>query len=303
MTEAAIFAGTGNPDLARAVADYLGLRLADSTTARYPDGEVQVVLRESARGRTVVIVQPTSPPVDEHLAELLAFVDAARRAAAARIVAVVPYFGYARSDRRRARRGPIMASLVARLLEAAGMDHLVTVDLHSAQVEGFFEHPVDALTAVRVLHSQLAGRLEPDTVVVSPDLGRVGMAAVVAESLGLSTAILHKRREDGMATSVLGLVGDVRGRPCLIVDDILATGGTIIRAIDTLRHSGGRPSTHVAVVHALLLSDAANRLAKAGVREIVTTDTVPVLNFEEPRIRVGSVAPLVGSALARVLDV
>ena len=290
MTEAAIFAGTGNPGLARAVADHLGLRLADSTTARYPDGEVQVVLRESARGRTVVIVQPTSPPVDEHLAELLAFVDAARRSAAARIVAVVPYFGYARSDRRRARRGPIMASLVARLLEAAGMDHLVTVDLHSAQVEGFFEHPVDALTAVRVLHSQLAGRLEPDTVVVSPDLGRVGMAAVVAESLGLST-------------SVLGLVGDVRGRPCLIVDDILATGGTIIRAIDTLRHSGGRPSTHVAVVHALLLSDAADRLAKAGVREIVTTDTVPVPNFEEPRIRVGSVAPLVGSALARVLDV
>jgi ribose-phosphate pyrophosphokinase len=301
VTEPAIFAGTANPGLARAVADRLGVQIADATTERYPDGEVHVVLRESVRGRTVVIVQPTSPPVDEHLVELLAFVDAARRAAAARIIAVVPYFGYARSDRRRARRVPIMASLVASLLEAARLDHLVAVELHSPQVEGFFGCPVDALSATPLLTSLLAGPLDPETVVVSPDMGRIAMAASIADALGVPSAVLHKRREDGLATSVLGLVGDVHGRPCLIVDDILATGGTIVRAIDALRASGARPPTIVAVVHALMLEGAAKRLAKAGVREIVTTDTVSVPNIEEPRLRVGSVAPLLGSAVARLL--
>jgi ribose-phosphate pyrophosphokinase len=240
--------------------------------------------------------------VDEHLAELLAYVDAARRAGAARIVAVVPYFGYARSDRRQSRRGPIMASLVAKLLETAGVDHLVTVDLHSPQVEGFFERPVDALTAVPVLQSLLAGHVEPDTVVVSPDLGRIGMAAGIAEFLGLPTAVLQKCRQDGLTTSVLGLVGDVRDRPCLLVDDILATGGTIVRAIDALTRAGARPSMRVAVVHALLVADAGARLARAGVSEIVTTDTLCLPKFEQPRLRVGSVAPLLGSALARLLD-
>jgi ribose-phosphate pyrophosphokinase len=303
VTDAAIIGGTANIGLARAVAEQLGLPLANATAERHPDGEVHVLLRESVRRRTVVIVQPTSPPVDEHLAELLAYVDAARRAAAARIVAVVPYFGYARSDRRRGRRGPIMASLVANLLETAGVDHLLTVDLHSAQVEGFFARPVDALTAVPVLQSLLSGHVEPQTVVVSPDLGRIAMAAGIAESLGLSTAILQKHREDGLATSVVGLIGDVRDRPCLLVDDILATGGTIVRAIDALTRAGARPSTRVAVVHALLVGEAADRLARAGVREIVTTDTVCLPRIEQPRLRVGSVAPLVGSALARLLDV
>lgn len=301
MTNAAIFAGTANPGLARAVSAELGLPLADATAERYPDGEVQVVLRESVRRRSVVIVQPTSPPVDEHLVELLAFVNAARRAAADRIIAVVPYFGYARSDRRGRRRGPIMASLVARLLETAGMDHVVAVALHAPQVEGFFNCPVDALSATPVLASLLAGRLEPDTVVVSPDVGRISMAAEVAESLGLSSAVLQKRREDGTATRVLGVIGDVRGRPCLIVDDILATGDTVVRAIDALRVSGARPPTDVAVVHALVLADAARRLAVAGVREILTTDTVREPRIQEPQVRVGSVAPLIASALARLL--
>jgi ribose-phosphate pyrophosphokinase len=302
VTRPAVVAGTANPALARAVAEQLGLPLASATTERHPDGEVQALLGESVRGRTVVIVQPTSPPVDEHLAELLAYVDAARRAGAARIVAVVPYFGYARSDRRQSRRGPIMASLVAKLLETAGVDHLVTVDLHSPQVEGFFERPVDALTAVPVLQSLLAGHVEPDTVVVSPDLGRIGMAAGIAEFLGLPTAVLQKCRQDGLTTSVLGLVGDVRDRPCLLVDDILATGGTIVRAIDALTRAGARPSMRVAVVHALLVADAGARLARAGVSEIVTTDTLCLPKFEQPRLRVGSVAPLLGSALARLLD-
>jgi ribose-phosphate pyrophosphokinase len=302
MTAAAVFAGTANPPLGRAVADELGLPLGDATIDRFPDGEIQVSLGEPVRGRTVVIVQSTSPPVDRHLVELLGFVDAARRAAATRIVAVVPYFGYARSDRRRDRRRPIMARLVARLMQAAGVDHVVAVELHSPQVEGFFDCPVDALTAVPVLCAQLAGRLDAGTVVVSPDLGRIGMATRVAESLGLSSAVLHKRREDGVATTVLGLVGDVRGRPCLIVDDILATGGTIVRATDSLRHAGARPPTHVAVVHALLLDGAADRLAKAGVREVVATDTVCHRDVAEPKIRVGSVAPMIGSCLARLLD-
>jgi ribose-phosphate pyrophosphokinase len=302
MTDAAIVAGTANPRLARAVADQIGLPLADTTIERHPDGEVHVVLRESVRRRTVVIVQPTSPPVDDHLIELVALVDAARRAAAARIVAVVPYFGYARSDRRRGRRGPIMASVVARLLETAGVDHLIGIDLHTPQVEGYFACPVDALSATPVLGALLAGRLDPDTVVVSPDLGRVAMAGEVADILGLDSAVLQKRRDDGLATRVLGVVGDVRDRPCVIVDDILATGGTIVEAIDALRLAGARPSTLVAVVHALLLDDAADRLAKAAVREIVATDTVCHPEIQEPQLRIGTVAPLIGSALTRLLE-
>jgi ribose-phosphate pyrophosphokinase len=300
-TNAAIFAGTANPGLALAVAIELGLPLADATAERYPDGEIQVVLRESVRRRSVVIVQPTSPPVDEHLIELLAFVNAARRAAAAHIIAVVPYFGYARSDRRGWRRGPIMASLVARLVETAGVDHVVAVELHAPQVEGFFSCPVDVLSATPVLASLLVGRVDPDTVVVSPDVGRIAMAAEVAETLGLSSAVLEKRREDGMATRILGVIGDVRGRPCLIVDDILATGETVVRAIDALRVSGARAPTDVAVVHALVVGDAARRLAAAGVHEVLTTDTVCRPDIEEPRVRIGSVAPLIGSALARLL--
>lgn len=302
MTDAVIVAGTANPRLARDVAGQVGLALSDATIERHPDGEIRVVLGESVRRRTVVIVQPTSPPVDQHLVELLALVDAARRAAAARIIAIVPYFGYARSDRRRGRRGPIMASVVARLLETVGVDHLIGIDLHSPQIEGYFACPVDALSATPVLCSLLAGRLDPMTVVVSPDLGRVAMAGEVADTLGLDSAVLQKRREDGLATRVVGVMGDVRDRPCVIVDDILATGGTIVEAIEALRLAGARPPTHVAVVHALLLDDAADRLAAAGVHEIVATDTVCRPDVEALELRLGTVAPLIGSALTRLLE-
>lgn len=301
MPDAAIFAGTSNPALAGRVATELKLPLGAATVQRFEDTEVHVVLEEAVRRKSVVIVQPTSPSVDAHLLELLAFVDAARRAAAARIIAAVPYFGYARGDRRRGLRAPIMASLTARLFEAAGIDHVVAVDLHAPQIEGFFGCPVDALTAVPVLSSLIAGRLDPATVVVSPDIGRIGMAGEVADRLGLETAILQKRREDHTVTSVLALVGDVRDRPCLIVDDIVLTGDTIAAAIQTLRAAGARPPIDVAVTHCLLSAEAARRLAAAGVRQLVTTDTVCLPAIERPSLRVGSVGPLIGQALARLL--
>src|ERR671935_636525 len=210
MTDAAtIFAGTANPDLARGVARELGVRLGACAVERFPDGEVSVRLEESVRGREVFVVQPTSPPVNENLFELLAFADACRRASAARTTAVVPYFGYARADKRRGRREPITASVVADLLETVGVAHVLTVDVHAPQVEGFFRIPLDNLTAVPALCEALGGRLPGGAVVVAPDAGRVPVAAGYARRLKAPMAVLHKRRESGDKTVVTHLAGDV----------------------------------------------------------------------------------------------
>ena len=294
---ATVFGGSSNPRLAAAVADDLGLVLGACSVERHPDREIHVELDEPVRRHDVILVQSTSPPVDEHLVELLAFVDACRRAAASRIIAVVPYFGYARSDRRRGRRAPIMASLVARLLETAGIDHLIAVDLHVPQIEGFFRVPADSLSAVPVLVPLLSGTIDPETVVVSPDMGRIAMAAEVGDHLGLSTALIEKRREDGTSTTVLGLIGDVRDRRCLIVDDMIATGTSVVRAIDRLRAAGARPDFAVAVTHGLLLEGAVERLAEAGVRRLVTTDTIQLRPIDGLEVQVATVAPILASAV------
>ena len=244
-----LFSGTANPALATAVAAELGVRLRLSAATRFPDGETAVQIDEPVRGREVFLVQPTAPPVNDNLVELLAFADACRRAAAARITAVVPYFGYARGDKRHGRRQPITASLVARLIQAAGVDHIVTLDLHAEQIEGFFQIPVDNLTAVPTLCQALRGRLPEGVVIVSPDVGRVAMATEFADRLGSPVAVLHKRRTSGTETVITHVVGDVRGRPCLIIDDMISTGGTIARAVEALlasvpaRRSSSPPAT------------------------------------------------------------
>lgn len=246
MTEEfALFTGTAHPALAASVARELGVLLAASTVNRFPDSEVSVRLDASVRGKEVFLVQPTAPPVDPHLVELLAFIDACRRGAAARITAVVPYFGYARADKRVANREPIMARMVADALQTTGVDHLVAVDLHTPQIEGFFHVPVDDLTAVPALCEAVASRLPDGAVVVSPDAGRVGLATAYANRLGAPVAVLHKRRESGSETRVTHLVGDVRDRPCLIVDDMIATGGTIMESVAALLEAGARPEITV----------------------------------------------------------
>jgi ribose-phosphate pyrophosphokinase len=298
----AVFGGSANPALARALAEALGLPLAACSIERFPDSEIHIVLDEPVRRRDVVLVQPTSPPVDANLLELLAFVDACRRAAAKRIVAVVPYFGYARSDRRSGRREAIMANLAAQLLEATGVDHLVSIDLHAPQVEGFFQIPVDCLSAVPVLARALEGTVDARTVVVSPDMGRVTMAADMADRLGLSTALIEKRREDGASASVLGLIGDVHERPCLIVDDIIATGTTVARAIERLRAAGARAEVSLAVTHGLFLEGAVARLADAGVQRVITTDTIALPRIRDFDVKVATVAPILASAIGRLIE-
>ena len=296
-----VFAGTANPELAGAVARELGVRLGASAVERFPDGEVSVRLEEPVRGREVFIVQPTSPPVNEHLVELLAFADACRRSSAAAITAVVPYFGYARADKRHGRREPITASMAAGLMEAVGIDHVVTVDVHAPQIEGFFRAPVDSLTAVPALAGALEGRLGDGAAVVSPDAGRVKMATEYAHRLGASVAVLHKRRESGTETEVTHVVGDVSGRPCLIVDDMISTGGTIAESVKALLEAGARPGVTVAATHGLLLEGARAKLDREGVREVFVTDTVRVTTQDWPRLRVVSVAPLIAGAMRRFL--
>jgi ribose-phosphate pyrophosphokinase len=299
--EPVILAGTAHPALAGAVAAALGLGVGACTVERFPDGEVSVRLDQPVRRHEVFLAQPTSPPVDEHLIELLALADACRRAAAGPITAVVPYFGYARGDKRHGRREPIMASLVADLLRAAGVGHVVTVDPHAAQIEGFFRAPVDSLTAVPTLCGALRERLPEDVVVVAPDAGAVRRANGYTRRLGAPVAVLHKRRESGTATTVTHLVGEVRDRACLIVDDMVSTGGTIAESVDALLDAGARPEMTVAATHGLLLDGARAKLDQPAIREVVVTDTAPVSETDWPRLRVVSVAPLLAAALERFL--
>ena len=299
---ATIFAGTANPDLARGVARELGVRLGACAVERFPDGEVSVRLEESVRGREVFVVQPTSPPVNEHLVELLAFADACRRASAARTTAVVPYFGYARADKRRGRREPITASVVADLLQTVGVAHVLTVDVHAPQVEGFFRIPLDNLTAVPALCEALGGRLPGGAVVVAPDAGRVPVAAEYARRLKAPMAVLHKRREGGARTVVTHLAGDVRGRACLIIDDMISTGGTIVGSVEALLGAGASDEIIVAATHGLLVGGAREKLAREGVRELFVTDTVRVEAGDPAGLRVVSVAPLLAAAVARSLS-
>jgi ribose-phosphate pyrophosphokinase len=297
-----IFAGRANVALATSVAVEMGARLSACSVERFPDGELSVRLNEPVRGRKVFIIQPTSPPVNDHLIELLAFADACRRASAASVTAVIPYFGYSRADKRAGRREPITASMVAELIQAVGVNHVVTIDLHASQIEGFFHIPVDSLTAAPVMAEAMRPVLSAETVVVSPDAGRVRMATEYAQLLGAPVAVVHKERASGVETRVTRLVGDVRDRPCLIIDDMISTGGTIAESVEALIEAGALPEITVAATHGLLLHGAREKLSRHETREIIVTDTVAPPAPDWPRLRVVSIAPLIASALMRYLN-
>jgi ribose-phosphate pyrophosphokinase len=296
-----IFAGRANVALATSVVVEMGMRLGACSVERFPDGELSVRLDEPVRGREVFIIQPTSPPVNDHLIELLAFADACRRASAAHITAVMPYFGYSRADKRHGRREPITASMVADLTQAVGVNHVVTIDLHAPQIEGFFHIPVDSLTAAPVMVEALRPGLSAETVVISPDAGRVRMATEYARLLGASVAVLHKERASGVETRVTRVVGDVRDRPCLIIDDMISTGGTVVESVEALLEAGARPEITVAATHGILLAGAREKLTRPKMREVLVTDTVAPPAHDWPQLRVVSVAPLIASALRRFL--
>lgn len=300
--EFVIIAGTANPDLAATIAADLGMLPGGCAIERFPDGETSVQLLESVRHKEVYLVQPLSPPVNDHLVELLALADACRRAAAARITAVVPYLGYARSDKRHGRREPISGRMVADVMEAVGIHHVVTMDLHAPQIEGFFHIPVDSLTAVPTLCNVLHEKLPPGVVVVAPDAGALRMATDYAHRLKGTVAVLHKRRESGTGTQVTHLVGDVAEKPCLIVDDMISTGGTLVSGIEALLKAGARPDLTIAATHGLLLPGARQKLSHEAVKKIWITDTVASAPKDWPNLQVISIAPVIAGALKRLLE-
>lgn len=295
-----LFSGHANRPLAEAVARALGLRLGEAVVERFPDGEVSVRLLESIRGDDVYLIQPTAPPVNDNLMELMVMADAVRRSSAARINAVIPYFGYARQDKQTKGREPISARLVAGLLEHVGIDRVITVDLHAPQIQGFFYNPVDELSAVRLFAEYLETKgLTQNAVVVSPDSGRAEQARRLSERLGLPLAILAKRRIGPTETQVAYVIGDVAGKRPLIVDDIISTGGTISRGVEALVAAGALPEVIVMASHAVLVGNAHNNLANPAIREVVFTDTIPIGN-SAGRYTILSTAGLLAQAIKAV---
>ncbi len=291
-----IVSGSANPRLAGAVANHLGVEFDGCTLDRYPDGELRPTV-ENVCGADVYVVQPTAPPVNEHIIELLLLLDACRRARAARVTAVVPYFGYARQDRRTAAGQAIGSTVVADAIAAAGADRLVVVDPHTPGLEAQCRIPVETLTAVPTLSHQLAAELPDAAVVVAPDLGAVKLAEQYAAVLHGSVAVVRKQRESGATVSALDIAGEVHGRPAVIIDDMITTGATIEAAVGLLRLRGAAPDIVVAATHGLLVHAAASCLRDLGLRRVLVTDTVAPRDAGAV-IQVCSIAPTLAEAIA-----
>lgn len=299
--EMKIISGTAHEGLARSICKYLGVPLCDATVTSFPDGETFVKINENIRGRDVFIIQPTCPPTNQNLMELLILVDAARRASAARITAVIPFFGYARQDRKDQPRVPITAKLVANLLVAAGVHRVLTMDLHAQQLQGFFDIPVDHLHALPVMINHLQALGLGDLVVVSPDVGGVKMASAYAQALGAGLAIVVKRRKSATEIEAVTVIGEVEGKNVIIVDDLTETAGTLTGAAKILR-SQGALDIYAGVSHAVLTDLAVERLKSSEIKELITTDSVPVRAQSGARVKVLSVAELLGEGIRRIHD-
>jgi ribose-phosphate pyrophosphokinase len=295
-----LFCGTASRALGLRISNLLERPLGRCVIDRFPDGEVNVRLEEPVRGRDVYLVQSTCPPVDQNLMELLATADACRRSGAGRITAIVPYFGYSRADKRNGRRAPVTGSMVARLMESVGIDHLLTVDLHAPQIEGFFTIPVDSVTAILSLCNTLQKDLSEEAVIVSPDEGRVKMASEFARILRRPLVLLHKERLNGSAARITHVVGDVQDRPCVIIDDMISTGNTIAQAVEALLKEGAQPSIRVAATHGLFVNTARERLTGCGIRQIFVSDSIPTNEHHWRELGVISLAPILAGAVYRL---
>ena len=299
--EMKFFTGNAHPALASDICDYLKVALGNASVSSFPDGETYVKINDNIRGRDVFIIQPTCPPTNQNLMELLILVDAARRASAARITSVIPFFGYARQDRKDQPRVPITAKLVANLLVAAGVNRVLTMDLHAQQLQGFFDIPVDHLHARPVMVQHLKKLAIGNLVVVSPDVGGVKMASAYAQALGAGLAIVVKNRKSATETEASHIIGDVIGKNVLIVDDLTETAGTLTSAARILRRSGAL-DIYAGVSHAVLTDLAVERLKDSEIKELITTDSVPVRPTSDQRVKVLSVAELLGEGIRRIHD-
>ena len=294
-----LVAGTANPDLASRISAELDTPLAHRTLSSFPDGELQVELAQSVRGQDVYLIQSTCPPVERHLLELVLVADACHRGGAARVTGVVPYFGYARQDRRTTRRQALGARVLADLVDASPIDRLVVVDLHTPAVEGFFHMPLEHVSAVPILAEALRPFVRERSIVVAPDLGAVKLAEHYARLLQLPIAIVHKTRVSGREVSVRQIVGDVRERSPIVVDDMLSTGATIEAAIAALAAAGCQGDAVVAVSHGLFVAQAEDVLAPLGLRQLVVTDSITQRRDRLP-VDVRSLGPLLAEAIRRL---
>lgn len=301
MDKLAIFSGNANVDLAKAICRYLGIRLSDALVDRFSEGEIRVKINENVRGKDVFVVQPTCPPPNENLMELLIMLDALRRSSAQRVTAVVPYFGYARQDRKDQPRVPITAKLVANLLTVAGANRILTMDLHAGQIQGFFDIPVDHLFAIGVFIDYFSRLKVKNLVVVSPDVGSIKMARAYAKRLAAGLAVIDKRRDSPEKTEVMHILGEVNDKNAVIVDDLIATGSSLIEATEALKEAGAS-SVRAAVSHGVLSGPAIERITKCDfLQELVITDSIPLSPQKQcGKIRVLSVAELLGEAIKRI---
>ncbi len=295
-----IFSGSANPGLAREICAELGIPVGEVELGRFSNGEVRLVIKENVRGDDVFVLQPTCQPANETLMELLIMIDAVRRASARRVTAVIPYYGYARQDRKTRGREPITAKLVANLITVAGARRVLAVDLHAGQIQGFFDIPVDHLTGIPLLADYFLKLDLPDAVVVSPDPGGVPRAREMADRLGVPLAIIDKRRPEPNVAEVMNVIGPVEGRNAILVDDMIDTAGTVAEGAAALRERGAR-DVYVACTHPVLSGPAYERLHAAPVREVVVTNTIPVPpERRDGLIRVLSIAPLLAAAIDRI---
>jgi len=295
-----IFTGNANSALAEEIAHYLGVSAGAAKVTHFSDGEIQVKINESVRGADVFIIQPTCEPVNEHLMELLVMVDAVRRASARRITAVTPYYGYARQDRKARARDPITAKLVANLITASGARRVITMDLHAGQIQGFFDIPVDHLPGVPLLAQYFIQQKLDNVVVVSPDLGGVQRARDLAERIGASIAIIDKRRPEPNVAEIMHIIGDIRGKNVIMIDDIIDTAGTITQGAVALKELGAE-DIYACCTHPVLSGPAVDRLSDAPIREVLVTNTIPLPESKMiEKIKILSVAPLLGEAIIRI---
>ncbi len=302
FTDFKIFSGTANPALTREICDALGCPLGAAMIKRFADGETHLQIQENVRGADVFVVQPTSTPVDHHLMELLLMIDAFKRASAERITAVLPYYGYARQDRKDRPRMPISAKLVASLLETAGTSRVLALDLHAAQIQGFFDIPVDNLFAAPVMVEYFEGRYDQkDLIVVSPDAGGVERARSFAKRLNAPLAIIDKRRTDANVAEVMNIIGDVGGKYCLMVDDLVDTAGTLVKGVEALLQHGAVGVTACAT-HAVLSGPAVERINSSAINELVVTNSIPLTEEAKAtgKIRVLSIGPLLARAVQSI---
>jgi ribose-phosphate pyrophosphokinase len=294
-----IFSGTANPPLSDAICKAVGIEMGKCTVSAFPDGETFVKIEENVRGEDVFIVQPTSPPTNYNLMELFIMIDALRRASASRITAVLPFYGYARQDRKDQPRVPITAKLVANLLVAAGANRILTMDLHAQQIQGFFDIPVDHLYAAPVMYEYLQKKDIQNLVVVSPDVGGIKMAHAYSQFLGTDLAIVAKRRKSATEIEAMTVIGEIRGRNVLLVDDLTETAGTVTAAAKLLRRRGAK-KIMACVSHAILNDLGIERLRKSVIDELITTDTVLRPAIDGVKITTISVAGLLGEAIRRI---